>query len=65
MNTISNMFELMSVGSNCPGFTTTESGLVSSVGTNMSKSCTKCQHFKDNKCDIDLYDKVVAGLDTL
>ncbi|WP_051931816.1 MULTISPECIES: hypothetical protein [Clostridiaceae] len=63
MTEMSNMFELMSVGSNCPEFSPTEGGLVSSVGSSMSKSCAKCKHFKNYKCDIDVYDKVVAGLD--
>lgn len=55
--------DMMHVANSCQGYDATSSGFVSSMGTNVSKSCGNCKHLKNNKCDINLYDKVLAGLD--
>ncbi|MFD3155301.1 hypothetical protein ACFIJ5_00070 [Haloimpatiens sp. FM7330] len=60
---MSNQYELMNVAQNCSSFEPTEQGLVSSIGSNKSVSCKKCSHFKNYKCELNLYDNIAASLD--
>ncbi len=55
----------MHIGNNCNGYDPVGTEFQSSIGTPFSKSCDNCHHFKDGMCEIDLYDKVLAGLDQL
>lgn len=55
--------DMMHVANSCQGYNCTSTGFQSSIGTTVSKSCTNCTHLKNEKCDVNLYDKVLAGLD--
>ncbi len=58
-----NMQEVMAVGENCPDFTRENSFEESSLKG--AKSCELCFHWDHNRsrCRIDMYDKVLTGLD--
>jgi hypothetical protein len=57
--------QLHSVGKMCPGYI--QAGNVSWVlaAEDIKKgvSCETCIHWEDNRCDIDLFDKVLSSLD--
>lgn len=55
--------EFMAVGENCPDFTKEDSFVASSLEG--AKSCELCFHWDYNRqrCRIDMYDKVLEGLD--
>jgi len=53
----------MHVANSCSGYEPISSGFVSSIGSSYSKSCDNCKHFKDQKCESNLYDAVLASLD--
>jgi hypothetical protein len=55
--------DMMHVANSCSGYESVRSGFESNIGTQVSKSCGNCKHFKNNKCEVNLYDKVLAGLD--
>ncbi|MBU3093791.1 hypothetical protein KPL35_17290 [Clostridium sp. CF011] len=58
-----NIEQMTHVANSCKGYDSVGTGFQSSIGTSFSKSCDNCQHLKDNKCEVNLYDKVLAGLD--
>ena len=58
-----NIEQRMHIGNSCNGYDPVGSGFQSSIGTPFSKSCDNCEHLKNGKCEVDLYDKVLAGLD--
>lgn len=37
--------------------------LIMSTESNMPVSCESCSHWTGSKCDIDVFDKVLTGLD--
>lgn len=50
----------MAVAMNCPGY----EPLVSGAFTNScTVSCDSCHNFQNHKCVVNLYDKVLAGID--
>lgn len=53
----------MHVANSCTGYEPISSGLVSSIGNKDSKSCANCRHFNAERCEVNLYDKVLASLD--
>lgn len=55
--------ELSTVGRNCYGYETEQQGFLSKSGDAVAKSCTNCKHLVNQKCDINLYDSVIANLD--
>jgi hypothetical protein len=60
---VANRQEFMAVGENCPDFDQESNFVESSLQG--AKSCEICSHWdhSSNKCKIDMYDKVVEGLD--
>lgn len=62
MNNIGNLQSMMAVATRCQGYSPTESGLTSCVGSENSKSCQNCNHLKNNKCEENLYDEVMASI---
>jgi hypothetical protein len=51
----------MTIGMNCPGY---EPLVSEGTFTNAcTVSCNSCHNFKNNKCVVNLYDKVLAGID--
>lgn len=58
-----NIEQMTHVANSCNGYNSVGTGFQSSIGTAYSKSCDNCKHFKNNKCEVNLYDKVLAGLD--
>lgn len=53
--------ETMSIGQNCPGYEPLVSGAMES--SQCIVSCNSCRNFKDHRCVVDLYDKVLARID--
>lgn len=51
----------MTVAMNCPGYEALSSG--SMVSGSCEVSCDSCKNFKNNKCVVNLYDKVLAHVD--
>ena len=51
------------VANSCDGYDSVGTGFQSSIGTQFSKSCENCHHLKNGKCEVNLFDKVLAGLD--
>lgn len=50
----------MTIAMNCPGY----EPLVSETFTSScTVSCNSCHNFQDNRCVVDLYDKVLARID--
>ncbi|MBW9150527.1 hypothetical protein K2F40_16450 [Clostridium sp. CM028] len=58
-----NIEQMTHVANSCKGYDSVGTGFQSSIGTLFSKSCNNCHHLKNNKCEVNLYDKVLAGLD--
>ena len=58
-----NIEQMMHIANSCNGYNPVGCEFQSSIGTEFGKSCENCEHLKDNICEIDLYDKVLAGLD--
>ena len=58
-----NIQEMSHVANSCNGYDSVGTEFQSSIGTQYSKSCDNCKHLKNDKCEINLYDKVLAGLD--
>lgn len=53
--------ETMTIGQNCPGYEPLVSGTLES--SSCIVSCNSCRNFKDHRCVVDLYDKVLARID--
>lgn len=53
----------MTVAENCQGYQPIKSEGAFVSGYVSTTSCNNCQNFKDNKCQVNLYDKVLASLD--
>lgn len=51
----------MTIGQNCPGYEPLVSGTMES--SQCVISCNSCRNFKDHRCVVDLYDKVLARID--
>lgn len=58
-----NLEQMAHVANSCNGYDSEGSGFQSSIGTAFSKSCDNCKHLKNDKCEVNLYDSVLAGLD--
>ncbi|MFD3155731.1 hypothetical protein ACFIJ5_02540 [Haloimpatiens sp. FM7330] len=58
-----NIYQLMTVASNCSSFTSNESDFMPSIGSCMSKNCSKCTHCKNNTCELNLYDEMLSSID--
>ncbi|WP_373897543.1 hypothetical protein ACER0A_012265 [Haloimpatiens sp. FM7315] len=58
-----NMYELMCVGTTCSNFESGEDLFMPSIGTSLSKTCSKCNHCKNNYCELNLYDNIVSSID--
>ena len=58
-----NIQQMTHVANSCKGYEPIGTGFQSSIGNTYSKSCDNCQHLKNDKCEVNLYDKVLAGLD--
>lgn len=54
---------LMAVGENCLGYNAMYEYFQSSIGAPSAKSCVSCSHFKNGKCDANLFDKVATELE--
>lgn len=66
-NSIGNLQDMMQVATNCSGYQSNgpSSSFTNCVGDANCKSCTNCKNLKSNKCDANLYDSTLAGLDRL
>ncbi|WP_291634454.1 hypothetical protein [Clostridium sp.] len=58
-----NTEQMMHVANSCNGYNSVGTQFQSSIGTDFSKSCDNCKHLKNDKCDVNLYDKVLTELD--
>jgi len=57
--------QLHSVGEMCPGYLAADdaSWMPSTKNSEKDVSCETCIHWEDNRCNIDLFDKVLSSLD--
>lgn len=53
--------ELVAVANDCSQYDCVQKGMVSSMASN--RSCANCSHLKNSKCELNLYDKILAGQD--
>jgi hypothetical protein len=53
--------QLMAVAFNCSDYSPVISSVTSSMNSDIS--CATCANYKNNKCVIDVFDKVLSGLD--
>ena len=53
--------QLMAVAFNCSDYSPVISTATSSMNSDIS--CVTCANWKNNKCAIDVFDKVLTGLD--
>lgn len=60
---MANMQQLTRVAEHCSGYKPLQTGFTSSVGKGSCVSCETCQNFENNICKVNLFDKVLAGLD--
>ncbi len=58
-----NIEQMSHVANSCNGYQSVGTGFQSSIGTKFSISCENCQHLKNEKCEVNLFDSVLAGLD--
>jgi len=58
-----NIEQMSHVANSCNGYQSVGTGFQSSIGTKFSKSCENCQHLKNEKCEANLFDSVLAALD--
>jgi len=58
-----NIEQMEHVGNSCNGYDSVGEEFQSSIGTELSKSCVNCHHLKNGKCEVNLFDRVLAGLD--
>ncbi|TDT60954.1 hypothetical protein [Fonticella tunisiensis] len=54
--------QLKLVGTSCHDYDPRES-LTSGAMVNLGRSCETCNHWTGARCDIDVFDKVLMGLD--
>lgn len=57
--------QMMSVAQNCPGFEPQYNSTYVLSASVATESCMGCDNFKNEKCQKNLFDKVLAGLDTV
>lgn len=64
-NTIGSLQDMMQVATNCNGYQAngTAAAFTNCVGDSTCKSCTNCKNLKNNKCEANLYDSTLAGID--
>ncbi len=60
---MANIQQMMHVANSCPGYSSTHSDIQSNIGGTHSKSCANCNHWQNDKCNINLFDQVLTGLD--
>lgn len=60
---MANMEQMMHVANSCPGYNATRAGIVSGIGKENGKSCANCDHWENNRCNINLFDEVLTSLD--
>lgn len=49
--------QLVAVAEDCSGYNPIQRGMVSSAL--VSRSCGNCLHFKHQRCELDLFDKIL------
>lgn len=57
--------QMVSVAQNCPGYEPLNNSTYSMLSSTESESCMGCENFKKGKCVKNLFDSVLAGLDTV
>lgn len=60
---MANIQQMMHIANSCPGYSPITSEVTSTIGACNSKSCTNCHNLKNDKCVVNLYDKVLTSLD--
>ncbi|MFX0550204.1 hypothetical protein ACOAKC_12905 [Hathewaya histolytica] len=57
--------DMMHVANSCYGYENKNKrkDFISNIGSEESISCINCEHLKHNKCQKNLYDKVLSSLD--
>lgn len=62
---MANIDQMISVGENCDLYSPHYDDIVSLATSPVTKSCMTCRHFKDGKCQENVFDSVLTSLDTL
>lgn len=60
---MANEMQMKMIAVNCPGYEPVRNDVTNTIGAENSKSCGNCHNWQDNKCVVDLYDKVLSSLD--
>jgi hypothetical protein len=61
---MANMDQIIAVGSNCSAFDYDNNSQLTSSLEDGRRSCEQCRHWTETgKCNIDVFDKVLTGLD--
>lgn len=55
--------QLMLVAVNCPEYSTMDPGLSATIGGEHGISCETCNHWKNKRCKIDVFDDVLDSVD--
>lgn len=55
--------QLMIVAVNCPEYAPINEGFSLTIGSEYGASCENCHHWKDNRCQIDVFDDVLTSID--
>lgn len=55
--------QLRSVARNCSRYETKTQGFISRSNSELQESCTNCKHLVNQKCELELTDKIAANLD--
>lgn len=60
---MANREQLRQVAQRCSQYNFDAANSFKSSVTNSEKSCENCEHFKNNKCDINLTDEILSNID--
>ena len=63
MTNSASLQDMMHVAISCHGYTPIKEGFVSTIGSEKCKSCRNCENLRNEKCQVNLYDKVLTSLD--
>ncbi|AUM96471.1 TPA: hypothetical protein LA742_003826 [Clostridium botulinum] len=58
-----NELQMMHIANVCDGYDGIDTGFVSVIGAENSKSCMNCKNLQNGVCVKNLYDKVLTSLD--
>lgn len=60
---MANVEQLNYVGRSCPGYEKVNGSFQSMTSSGDERSCLNCENYKNNKCVINLFDRVLTSVD--